>query len=170
MRRQIFRAFTLIEVLIVLIMIGIILTVFLPGYYQTYHRARDVGRTADVTKIWSSFMMYFDDYTRYPLSGGCVDETLTWYTDYASYIPTDPNPMHETLGCVGTYRFLPLERAWVPGWAVLVLSRVESKGFANFMLDLYPITYEEAQSNFCGQMHTGSCASFDGNYYYAVLQ
>jgi prepilin-type N-terminal cleavage/methylation domain-containing protein len=83
-------AFTLIELLIVITIIGILAVALVPRISQGPARARDVARKADLQNIASALELYFADNSSYP-----DNTSTTWDADIASYLggttPTDPS-------------------------------------------------------------------------------
>jgi type II secretion system protein G len=90
-------AFTLVEILVVMAIIGILATLGTSSFLSARLRARDAERKSDIGQIQRSLELYYNDYTAYPdeadfsplLSSGNEfrddNDTL-----YMSAVPTDP--------------------------------------------------------------------------------
>lgn len=60
------KAFTLIELLIVIAVIGILVAVILPNLIGMRERARDTKQKNDLTQLKKALRLYFDDHGGYP--------------------------------------------------------------------------------------------------------
>lgn len=60
------KAFTLIELLIVIAVIGILMAVILPNLIGMRERARDTAKKNDLTQLKKALRLYFDDHGGYP--------------------------------------------------------------------------------------------------------
>ena len=100
-------AFTLIEVLVVLAVIGILTTIVVGGFRRTQRRGRDVQRKSDLKQMARAMEIYLSDYGNYPPSAangrimGCPAETTAceWSSGefrdatgniYFKNLPADP--------------------------------------------------------------------------------
>lgn len=61
------KAFTLIEMLIVIVIIGILATALIPRLQSVQARARDTKRKTDLRNIYNANEIYFIDNGAYPL-------------------------------------------------------------------------------------------------------
>jgi general secretion pathway protein G len=82
--------FTLLELLIVIVIIGILALLIIPNITSAPKKARDTKRKTDVTTIRKALEEYFVNNNSYPAAG-------TWQTDLTSgsaplmkAVPTDP--------------------------------------------------------------------------------
>ena len=81
------KGFTLLELLIVIVIIGILIALVLPNLINGPIRARDVRRKEDLNSISSGLEQYYNDNSAYP----AVLTTLTSGTpQYLKNIPNDP--------------------------------------------------------------------------------
>lgn len=89
------KGFTLLELLIVIVIIGILIALVLPNLINGPIRARDVRRKQDLNAISSGLEQYYNDNQAYP-------DTLATLTtgNYLKTIPNDPKS--------GTYVYTPL--------------------------------------------------------------
>lgn len=78
------KAFTLIELLIVIAVIGILVAVILPNLIGMRERARDTVKKNDVNQLKKALRLYFDDFGAYPNDNGsgliCCDADPTTCT------------------------------------------------------------------------------------------
>jgi len=78
------KAFTLIELLIVITIIGILAVALVPRISQGPARARDVARKADLQNISNALELLYSDTGSYPTA-------LSSITNYMSAVPNDPS-------------------------------------------------------------------------------
>src|SRR5690606_22723404 len=95
------KAFTLIEMLIVIVIIGILAAALVPRLLDVQGRARDTQRKTDMKTIISALEMYMLDNSKYPPAtaynnasrrNSTQDSTL-WFPfldPYLSSMPRDP--------------------------------------------------------------------------------
>jgi prepilin-type N-terminal cleavage/methylation domain-containing protein len=79
--------FTLVEVLIVIIIVGILIAALLPRLTGAQARARDTSRQAGVNQIAQAAALYAAD-TPGAVFSGCGDDLAL--DDYLVSVPTDP--------------------------------------------------------------------------------
>jgi general secretion pathway protein G len=91
------KGFTIIELLVVMVVIGILVTIMIVSYTGIQQRSRDSKRDSDVTQIKIALEKYHADKSQYPsvCPGGddsdCPVSTLaTALSPYLSSIPHDP--------------------------------------------------------------------------------
>jgi prepilin-type N-terminal cleavage/methylation domain-containing protein len=65
-RKKSFKAFTLIELLIVIAVIGILVAVILPNLIGMRERARDTVRKNDLAQLGKALRLYFNEFGFYP--------------------------------------------------------------------------------------------------------
>ena len=97
------KGFTLVELLIVIVILGLLTTIGLGSFMSSQRKGRDARRKADLDSITSALEMYYNDYNQYPVndssaeidgcdSGGCGWNQV-WEKNGAIYmvqIPEDP--------------------------------------------------------------------------------
>lgn len=111
------RAFTLIELLIVITIIGILAVALIPRLTGGPARARDAQRKSDMQQISTALEFYNTDNNGYPdhvaSPLNCVSG-LTLSTSYISAVPSDPNVTAFTTaltgwcGANGAYTYIAL--------------------------------------------------------------
>lgn len=88
--RNVKKAFTLIEMLIVIVIIGILATALIPRLIGIQARARDTARDAGMRTIVQALELYaVDNLSKYPSAVGSVDDISTQIDEYVDVIPTD---------------------------------------------------------------------------------
>jgi prepilin-type N-terminal cleavage/methylation domain-containing protein len=80
------KAFTLLELLIVIAIIGILVSIGVASYAQAQKKARDSRRTSDMKAVQAAFEQYYaDNNGNYPLA--CATPNATYLP---AGLPTDP--------------------------------------------------------------------------------
>lgn len=89
------KAFTLIELMIVVVILGILMSTVLPKLTWAQARARDTARIADLSNISAALWVYYDDNWQFPAWWDCL--SATWWTSSGimlymqnSTVPQDP--------------------------------------------------------------------------------
>lgn len=87
------RAFTLVELLVVMAILGILVTLVAGGYRSAQFRGRDAQRKSDLKQVASALELYYSDYGRYPDPGTLPaegEEFTDGKTVYFKQMPADP--------------------------------------------------------------------------------
>jgi general secretion pathway protein G len=98
------RGFTIVELLIVIVVIGILAAITIIAYNGVTKRANDTQRKSDVKSIAKALELYYIDNNRYPAGSGSTTINASWSTTadaswqnlatslrpYLSTLPSDP--------------------------------------------------------------------------------
>lgn len=96
--------FTVVELLVVIVVIGILATIVVVAYNGIQQRARDTARTSDVAAIIKALELYYIKNGEYPAAGGSTAINTSWSTTadaswdalvtalepHISVLPSDP--------------------------------------------------------------------------------
>lgn len=84
------KGFTLVELLVVIVVLGILVSISVVAYNGTQGRARDSRRQNDISEIAKALEVYYAVNHDYPTSGGATATTNTWTTtadaSWASFV------------------------------------------------------------------------------------
>lgn len=73
------KGFTIVELLIVIVVIGILAALVLNTFSGVQRRARDTERQTDITSVATQLEVYFQDNGKYPLPADLADDE--WVAD-----------------------------------------------------------------------------------------
>lgn len=154
------RAFTLIELLIVITIIGILAVALVPRLIAGTGKARDAAREANLQQIATALEMYNSDNGSYPTitgscTGGTGSGTLAAYLvpSYMSAIPTDPRLTGTAVGCTTGYGYY----AWNSGKNYMLWADLETDTVRGDNMYTEPTSTPSASS-------TSSYATMVGGY------
>ena len=68
--KKIFKAFTLVELLVVMAILGILVTLVGGSFRNAQRRGRDTQRKSDLKQLANSFELFYQDYGYYPSADG----------------------------------------------------------------------------------------------------
>ncbi len=90
--------FTLLELLIVIVIIGILALIIVPGLASGPKRARDAQRKSDMRAVKNALETYYNDKNVYPAPASGTNGSTTYFAnlstvlvpDYLPSVPADP--------------------------------------------------------------------------------
>lgn len=156
------RGFTLIELMIVIVILGILMGTILPRLTGAQSRARDTARIADLNNISQALEVYSSDFGEYPaaictgtatvgcysgncLASGATDETsdgsaadtIDTYHLLKGYmkgnrVPQNVGKKTVSLGCEGSYYYSPLRSGGTDQGSYVLASDIETWQMANY--------------------------------------
>lgn len=145
MKKKTINAFTLVEMLIVIVIIGILIAALLPRMQAAQWRARDVARKTALSQIQSAIVTSQGD--RWERPGGSGAENWMDVSEIApelqaawlGTVPVDPLKqtvtwVWSTTGEQSQYRYITVARNGVPNWWFLLMSIVEVEWSANWVV------------------------------------
>ena len=112
-------AFTLIELIVVIAIIGILASVIYPSFSNYQKKGRDGKRLADIKNIASALDQYYLDNGSYPTSTqdtlapfqyGSIKDLNVLVPKYLSKLPNDPLTKNTNLYWTGTQNYLTNNR------------------------------------------------------------
>ena len=129
--------FTLIELMIVVVILGVLMSTILPRLTGAQARARDTGRIADLNNISAALQVYFDDYGEFPASA-CLKKDTASLIKYlkGEEVPQDPSKNANNLGCGSHYYYQAVTRNGIEKNAYILCADME--------------TYQKANTNLSG--------------------
>lgn len=148
------KAFTLIELMIVVVILWVLMSTVLPKLTWAQARSRDAWRIADLWNIAAALQVYYDDNWHYPSETDWDDDTtwycLSWSWVWVSWeiswymqsqkVPVDPQPTANQYLCDSTddddtwiwrYYYAPLTKSWLNRNAYILCSDMETLQKAN---------------------------------------
>jgi len=128
MKLRMKKAFTLVEMLIVVIIIGILMSALLPRLKGAQERARDTARKANLSQISTALEMYFNDNGEYPSWIHCTkDLTSALVPKYMNAIPSDPQQNRKTYYAADLSKYCG---SWSYAYGALFKNGAEDAGAA----------------------------------------
>ena len=152
------KGFTLVEMLIVVVIIGILSAALLPRLQGAQSSARDAARRSDLNQLGSAILSYYNNRGEYPWPAA------SWTTEYSwviaakyiqdelmsvvelSSLPTDPNKNNEidfswaswlfasaTKVTGWQYWYIRVMKNTIPNWWYLLIARTETEWGSNFL-------------------------------------
>lgn len=154
--KKLLKWFTLVEILIVIVIIGILIGALVPRMQSAQWRARDVARKNDLSQLQAAIITSNSDRWEWPALDGVLGDANTdhtavnWLTvdkieselfwAWLNGIPTDPISTNTvTLGNAnadltpGNYWYLVADKNWVPDAWFLLMAHMEVEWGANWV-------------------------------------
>ena len=148
MKKRTINAFTLVEMLIVIVIIGILIAALMPRMQAAQWRARDVSRKTALSQVQSAIVTSQWDKWRWPGcdSDGCSSanegmdvSAISWDIKAAGMnsVPTDPTQWNKCVWLWSSdptaweYRYLVAERNWSPDWWFVLMAKTEVEWWSN---------------------------------------
>ena len=132
------QAFTLIELMIVVVILWVLMSTILPKLTWAQARARDAWRVADVSNIAAALQVYYDDNGHYPALQECLSSSGTIWTWLAIYmqsqkVPEDPQPTANSYFCADKWKYFysAVIKDWMDNNAYVLCADMETKQKAN---------------------------------------
>lgn len=148
MKKNTIKAFTLVEMLIVIVIIGILIASLMPRMQAAQGRARDVARKNDLAQIQTAIISSQSDRRVWPMleSGARAGMPISWAIEQTlmdagmSSVPTDPNGSNSFEWLWNTsysnwkYGYMVSMRNGVSdGWFVL-MAKTETEWWTNWVV------------------------------------
>ena len=145
MKKNTIKAFTLVEMLIVIVIIGILIASLMPRMQSAQWRARDVARKNDLSQIQTAIITSQTDKWEWPkvVSGRSAitvasikDELLT---AWMSSVPSDPNGSNTFTGLNGVsytswnYAYMVTRRSSIPDGWIILMAKTETEWGSNWV-------------------------------------
>ena len=148
------KAFTLVEMLIVVVIIGILSSALLPRLQGAQAAARDAARKSDLSQLWSAILQYYNNRGEYPdgswtsaSNWNMIDVSNIWdrlvKVVELSAVPTDPNRKNAISWDVtsanhyswsqGQYGYAMMKKNTIDDWWYVLAARTETEWGSNFL-------------------------------------
>ena len=164
--------FTLIEMLIVIVIIGILAAAIIPRLNSARGRANDVARKADLNQVATALITYQLDKGGFLATGTTIDNIsdvlIEWWM---TSIPKDPANQSLFSGVTMTnatpwnYAYKKKKKSWIPNWWFVLMAQMESPGQANYVFCNESSTWINMNTKYehiilCTNItNTGDCSS-----------
>jgi general secretion pathway protein G len=83
MNKTLKKGFTLVELLIVMVILGILTTIVASSFSSSQEKARDTRRKSDLAAVAKAIEVYFNDKGEYPPSNGGNIDTFSWGDEFS---------------------------------------------------------------------------------------
>ena len=154
------KGFTLVEMLIVVVIIGILSAALLPRLQGAQSSARDAARRSDLSQLGSAILSYYNNRGEYPwpanggtgmISAEKIKDTLMQVVELSA-LPSDPNRWN-TFTFTWTsqgwstitwwqYGYLIMKKNTIPSWGYILMARTETEWWSNFV-DTIRFTWDD---------------------------
>ena len=156
MKKKTINAFTLVEMLIVIVIIGILIAALMPRMQAAQWRARDVARKTALSQIQSALVTSQWDNWYWPWQCANVDANTTncaedgtginsvetsLKTAWMNSVPVDPLKSSEVWWLwnfdwdeAGNYSYLVTKRNWTPNGGFVLMAKTEVEWGSNWIV------------------------------------
>lgn len=146
MKKNTIKAFTLVEMLIVIVIIGILIASLMPRMQSAQWRARDVARKNDLAQIQTAIITSQQDKWFWPGldSGGRTGMSISGIKDdllraWMSSVPADPNQSNKNSWIWGSiddwqYGYRIMKRNWVDNGGFVLIAKTEVEWWSNWVV------------------------------------
>ena len=146
MKSKKLKAFTLVEILIVIVIIGILIWALVPRMQSAQWRARDVARKNDLSQLQAAIVTsYQDKWDRPWLDAGAanwIDVSVIETQILAAWmngVPQDPLKDVTVSWLWGEwwewqYRYMVIDSYWSENWAFVLMAKTEVEWWSNWVV------------------------------------
>jgi len=140
--KKLLKWFTLVEILIVIVIIGILIWALVPRMQSAQWRARDVARKNDLSQLQSAILVSYQDKGRWPgltsCTGWCDISTIKdqVLAAWMNSVPTDPLSSNAVKWLWGTwwdwqYRYMIVDSYGSKNWWFILMAKTEVEWGSN---------------------------------------
>lgn len=160
--------FTLVEMLIVIVIIGILASALIPRLSQARERANDTARKAHLQQVAAVLVAYQIDKGRYPSTAGALEEIEDeLIAAWLSSVPTDPDASRVFKWVAvdgdcedspaGQYMYTPIKKRWIGGAWFILMAGTQTEWWSNRV-------YDESLDNDNDYLDSDGCVNEDTEF------